>query len=57
MCIRDSIGILSGIAAVLAGAGIGIFAVSTYNTDYIFTKKENYDKAAAALSAAGYAVI
>lgn len=51
------IGILSGIAAVLAGAGIGIFALSTYNTDYIFTKKENYDKAAAALSAAGYAVI
>lgn len=51
------IGILSGIAAVLAEAGIGIFAVSTYNTDYIFTKKENYDKAAAALSAAGYAVI
>lgn len=51
------IGILSGIAAVLAGAGIGIFALSTYNTDYILTKKENYDKAAAALSAAGYGVL
>ena len=29
------IGILSKIATLLADAGIGIFAVSTYNTDYI----------------------
>ena len=34
------IGILSAISAVLAENHIGIFAVSTYNTDYILTKEE-----------------
>ena len=48
------IGILSRISGVLAENGIGIFAVSTYNTDYILVKKENFEKAEAALEAAGY---
>ena len=30
---------------LLAENKIGIFAVSTYNTDYIFTKEENFEKA------------
>ena len=47
-------GILSGLSAVLAENKIGIFAVSTYNTDYILVKEENFEKAAAALEAAGY---
>lgn len=51
------IGILSELSAVLAKAGIGIFAVSTFNTDYILVKTENFDRAASALSAAGYTVI
>ena len=50
------IGILSKIAAVLADNGISIFAVSTYNTDYILIKKESYEKALAALGAAGYTI-
>jgi hypothetical protein len=50
-------GILSGIAAVLADAGIGIFAVSTYRTDYILTKKETFENALSALSVAGYFVL
>ena len=50
------IGILSSIAGVLASAGIGIFAVSTYNTDYILVKEENRQKAIAALRDAGYEV-
>jgi hypothetical protein len=50
-------GILSGIAAVLADAGIGIFAVSTYRTDYILTKEKTFENALSALSAAGYAVL
>ena len=48
------IGILSEIAAVLADHNIPIFAVSTYNTDYLLVKKENYEKAIQALEAAGY---
>ena len=50
------IGILARISGVLASDGIGIFAVSTYNTDYIFTKEENFDKALKALKGAGYEV-
>ncbi len=48
------IGILARISAALAEAKIGIFAVSTYDTDYIFIKEENRTKAEAALTAAGY---
>ena len=50
------IGILSRIAGILAESGIGIFAVSTYNTDYVLTKAENYEKALSALKAAGYSI-
>lgn len=50
------IGILSKLSAVLAENGIGIFAVSTYNTDYILVKAENFDRATAALAEAGYEV-
>ena len=50
------IGILAGLSAVLADNGIGIFAVSTYNTDYILVKKNDFTRAAAALEAAGYPV-
>lgn len=51
------IGILSEISAILAERGISIFAVSTYNTDYILIKKENYKKALEALEAFGYSVV
>lgn len=51
------IGILSRISALLAENNIGIFAVSTYNTDYIFTKKENYEKALRVLQETGYQVL
>ena len=49
-------GILSGITGILAENGISIFAVSTYNTDYILVKKYNAGNAAAALAAAGYEI-
>lgn len=51
------IGILSKISGILADAGIGIFAVSTYNTDYILVKAENFDEAERELALAGYSVI
>lgn len=50
------IGILSKIATLLAENKIGIFAVSTYNTDYILTKKENFDKAIKTLEKNGYEI-
>ena len=51
------IGILAKIAAALADNGISIFAVSTYNTDYVLMKKENYQKALDLLKALGYMII
>ena len=51
------VGILSKIAAVLAQNAIGIFAVSTYDTDYILVKAEDFEPAADALAAAGYGIV
>lgn len=50
------IGILAKISTLLADNKIGIFAISTYNTDYILTKAEHYEKALRVLSEAGYLV-
>lgn len=50
------IGILADISSLLAKHGISIFAASTYNTDYILVKAENFDKAANALLSHGYEV-
>ena len=51
------IGILSKISGILADNKIGIFAVSTYNTDYILVKKENFDNALGVLAEAGYTIV
>jgi len=50
------IGILAAISKVLADGGIGIFAISTFNTDYILTKAENFEKAIKALETKGYKI-
>ena len=51
------IGILSKLSGILAEHKIGIFAVSTFNTDYILVKEENFDRALDVLTAEGYTVI
>lgn len=51
------IGILSKLSGILAENNIGIFAVSTFNTDYILIKTENYEKALSVLSAEGYTIV
>ncbi len=51
------IGILARISAVLAAERIGLFAVSTFDTDYILVKDPDLDRALAALRAAGYAIV
>ena len=50
------IGILSKLSGILADHKIGIFAVSTYNTDYILVKEENYDRALKILASEGYTI-
>ena len=48
---------LSELSGILAEHEIGIFAVSTYNTDYILVKEENYGRALEVLASEGYAVV
>lgn len=50
------IGILSKLSGILAEHKIGIFAVSTYNTDYILVKEENFERALSVLAYEGYTV-
>lgn len=50
------IGILAKVSTILSENKIGLFAISTYNTDYILVKAENYDKALCVLEQEGYTV-
>jgi uncharacterized protein len=50
------VGVLAGIAGALAEAGVSIFALSTFDTDYILVKREQVRAARDALGAAGYRV-
>lgn len=51
------IGVLSKIAALLAENNIGIFVISTYNTDYVFVKEEKIFEALQLLADAGYRIV
>ena len=51
------IGILSKISGILADNKIGIFAVSTYNTDYVLMKAEHFERAMTVLTQEGYEVV
>jgi hypothetical protein len=50
-------GILASLAVPLAGAEISIFAIATYNTDYILVKNHSLAKARAVLEQAGHTFI
>ena len=51
------VGILAPIADLLAADKIGIFAVSTYNTDYVLVRETDFERALALLSENGYTVL
>jgi len=51
------IGILASISAILAQKGISIFAISTYDTDYILVKNKDISSAIVALTDEGYEII
>ena len=50
-------GILSRVSSALSDARIGLFAVSTYNTDYILVKEADLERAVSALESSGCRVI
>jgi hypothetical protein len=49
-------GVLASLAEPLSEAGISIFAISTFDTDYILVKEADLDRAVEVLSDAGHAV-
>lgn len=50
------IGVLASLVAPLAEAGISVFVVSTFDTDYLLVKADDLTMATAALRATGHAV-
>ena len=50
------VGVLASLTAPLASAGVSLFAVSTFDTDYLLVKAGDFAKAVAALRAAGHTV-
>jgi hypothetical protein len=50
------VGILSSLTSSLAQVGIVVFVISTYDTDYIFVKESDLDRAVGALRNAGHDV-
>lgn len=50
------VGVLASISAPLADAGVSIFAVSTFDTDYVLVKEVSLEAAVAALEARGHEV-
>jgi GNAT superfamily N-acetyltransferase len=50
------VGVLSSLLGPLAQAGIGVFAVSTFDTDYLLMKASDFDRAVGVLRRAGHAV-
>ena len=47
-------GVLASFVQPLAEAQIPIFAISTFDTDYVLIKRENLEQAVVALGAAGH---
>lgn len=50
------VGILAGVASVLAAAGVSLFAVSSFDTDHILVRTRDVETATAALRSAGHEV-
>ena len=50
------VGILASVAAPLAEAGISVFAISTYDTDYVLVREEALGTAVAVLRESGHRV-
>lgn len=52
----SEIGVLASLTSVLAAAGVSLFALSTFDTDYLLVKEADLQMAATALEKAGHRV-
>ena len=53
----SEVGVLASLTAPLAEASISLFALSTYDTDYVLVKEEQLESAVAALRGRGHEVL
>lgn len=51
------VGVLAALSEALAESGVPLFAVSTYETDYLLLKREYLERAISALSDAGHVTL
>lgn len=49
-----TVGVMARLSGALAAAGVAIFAVATYDTDYLLVRAELLERAVAALAGAGF---
>ena len=52
----DLVGILAAVVNPVAEADLGLFAISTFDTDYLLVKSKNFERAVEVLSAAGHVI-
>jgi hypothetical protein len=50
------VGILASLVTPLAEAGISVFAISTFDTDFFLVKEQDFEKALTELQAAGHTI-
>lgn len=50
------VGVLASLTRPLADAGVSVFAISTYDTDYLLVRAEELERAVGALREAGFVV-
>jgi hypothetical protein len=50
------VGVLASLSAPLADAGISVFAISTFDTDYLLVKETDFEKSIGALQRAGHSM-
>jgi hypothetical protein len=51
------VGVLSSLTVPLADAGVSIFVLSTYETDFVFVRDESLEKACRVLTQVGHEIV
>ena len=50
------VGVMAQLSSALAAAGVAIFVIATYDTDYLLVRADDLDHSLATLESVGYAV-
>jgi hypothetical protein len=50
----EAVGVIASLAGPLAEAGVSLFVVSTFDTDYLLVKQETLERVVEVLATAGH---